>query len=140
MPIEAISGATSGESSTASSALGELDSDAFLQLLVAQLRHQNPMEPADGSEMLRQSAQFTQVETLGKLAETQQELLSYQQTVLGSGLVGKYVAFEGADGAQGAGVVEALRFTDGGPVLVIDGAEIPTDQAIEVRSAPPEDG
>jgi flagellar basal-body rod modification protein FlgD len=40
--------------------------DAFLQLLVAQIRNQNPLEPADGVEFLSQLAQFSQLEqTMG---------------------------------------------------------------------------
>lgn len=36
--------------------------DAFLKLLVAQIRHQNPLNPADGVEFLTQLTQFTQLE------------------------------------------------------------------------------
>ncbi|HYP09263.1 MAG TPA: flagellar hook capping FlgD N-terminal domain-containing protein [Bryobacteraceae bacterium] len=40
--------------------------DAFLQLLVAQIRNQNPLDPADGVEFLSQLAQFSQLEqTIG---------------------------------------------------------------------------
>jgi flagellar basal-body rod modification protein FlgD len=37
---------------------------AFLQLLVAQIRHQNPLNPADGVEFLTQLAQFTELEQI----------------------------------------------------------------------------
>lgn len=36
--------------------------EMFLQLLVAQIRHQNPLNPADGTEFVAQLAQFTQLE------------------------------------------------------------------------------
>jgi flagellar basal-body rod modification protein FlgD len=36
--------------------------DAFMQLLVAQIRNQNPLNPADGVEFLSQLAQFSQLE------------------------------------------------------------------------------
>jgi len=36
--------------------------EVFLQLLVAQLKHQNPLSPADGVEFVTQLAQFTQLE------------------------------------------------------------------------------
>ena len=48
---------------TASPAMGK---DAFLQLLVAQIKNQNPMNPADGVQFLSQLAQFSQLEqTMG---------------------------------------------------------------------------
>jgi flagellar basal-body rod modification protein FlgD len=40
--------------------------DAFLQLLVAQIKNQNPLDPADGVQFLSQLAQFSQLEqTMG---------------------------------------------------------------------------
>jgi flagellar basal-body rod modification protein FlgD len=40
--------------------------DAFLQLLVAQIKNQNPLNPADGVQFLSQLAQFSQLEqTMG---------------------------------------------------------------------------
>ncbi|MEX2301128.1 MAG: flagellar hook capping FlgD N-terminal domain-containing protein [Bryobacterales bacterium] len=38
--------------------------DAFLQLLVAQLQNQDPLNPADGMEFLSQLAQFSELEQL----------------------------------------------------------------------------
>jgi flagellar basal-body rod modification protein FlgD len=40
------------------------DKAAFLQLLVAQLKNQDPLNPADGVEFLTQLAQFSQLEQL----------------------------------------------------------------------------
>ncbi len=38
--------------------------EMFLQLLVTQIRHQNPMNPRDGAEFLAQLAQFTSLEQM----------------------------------------------------------------------------
>ena len=38
--------------------------DIFMKLLVAQLRHQNPMNPADGIEFMTQLTQFSQLEQM----------------------------------------------------------------------------
>ncbi len=51
--------------------------------MVAQLKYQDPMAPADGAAMMQQTAQFTQVETLQKLASVQEQLVGLQQTVDG---------------------------------------------------------
>lgn len=52
----------------------------FLQLLVAQIQNQNPLNPADGAEFLAQLAQFTQVEqSLGM----RQELESIREILAG---------------------------------------------------------
>lgn len=55
----------------------------FLQLLVAQIKNQNPLNPADGAEFLAQLAQFTQVEeSLGMRQELESihSILAAQQT------------------------------------------------------------
>jgi len=42
----------------------ELDKNAFLQLLVAQIRHQDPLNPADSTQFLAQLAQFSELEQM----------------------------------------------------------------------------
>jgi flagellar basal-body rod modification protein FlgD len=39
-----------------------VDKNMFLQLLVAQLQHQDPMSPSDGTQFIGQLAQFQQLE------------------------------------------------------------------------------
>jgi len=38
--------------------------EAFLQLLVSQIKNQNPLEPTDGVQFLTQLAQFSQLEQM----------------------------------------------------------------------------
>lgn len=45
-----------------------MDKDAFLQLLVAQMRYQDPLEPTSNTEYISQYAQFSQVEQLQNMA------------------------------------------------------------------------
>jgi flagellar basal-body rod modification protein FlgD len=66
-------GETSGASTAANQATSTSSSgsdlatkEVFLELLVAQIKNQNPLNPMDGVEFLSQLSQFTQVEqTLG---------------------------------------------------------------------------
>jgi flagellar basal-body rod modification protein FlgD len=43
--------------------------DTFIKLLVAQLRNQNPLSPADGIEFVSQLSQFTELEQLMTIRE-----------------------------------------------------------------------
>ena len=45
-----------------------MDKDAFLQLLVAQMKYQDPMEPTSNTEYIAQYAQFSQVEQIQNMA------------------------------------------------------------------------
>ena len=70
------------------------DQDTFLKLLVAQLKYQDPSNPADSTQFLAQTAQFTQVEKLGQIAEMMQS----QQLIGASALVGRTVTYQDANG------------------------------------------
>ena len=55
--------ATPSQASTSSSSLGSLaNPNVFLQLLIAQLEHQDPENPADGTQFVTQLATFAQVD------------------------------------------------------------------------------
>lgn len=110
----------------ASSAFGNLDKDAFLQLLVAQLRYQNPMAPKDGQEYLAQAAQFAAVERLDNVNKAQNEAVAYQQVLLAASMVGRQVSGvpEGAEEAI-TGHVTSVVFDKGVPQLMIGDKLLP---------------
>ena len=54
--------------------------DDFLKLLVAQIRNQNPLNPADGVEFLTQLAQFSQLEQLINIRTDLEQLAARDQT------------------------------------------------------------
>lgn len=62
----------------------QLDKNAFLQLFVAQMSNQNPLEPTSDSEFIAQLAQFSTLEQMQQLTEAMTVGQAY-------GLVGKYV-------------------------------------------------
>jgi flagellar basal-body rod modification protein FlgD len=133
----AAAGATSAASTAATTgapAFNAMGSDAFLKLLVAQLKYQDPTHPMDGTQMLGQTAQFQMVEKLQQLSDQNTSLLAEQQTLASIGLVGRTVAY--SDNSHAAsGVVSSVRFSTGGPVLTVGVTEVPLHAVTEVRSA-----
>ncbi|WXL27282.1 flagellar hook assembly protein FlgD [Ectopseudomonas mendocina] len=72
----------------------ELGKNQFLELLVAQLNNQNPLEPQGNGEFIAQLAQFSQVEGVEKLNTSMEALLGgYQssQALQASSMVGTKV-------------------------------------------------
>ncbi|MBO4608472.1 MAG: hypothetical protein J5696_01240 [Lachnospiraceae bacterium] len=95
-----------------------MDKDAFLQLLVAQMKYQDPLEPTSNTEYISQYAQFSQVEALNNMSTTM-ELSRY------STYVGKEVILESTDGSgkstQTRGFVDYVTFEEGKAYLSIEG-------------------
>lgn len=55
-----------------------LGKDEFLQLLVAQMKYQNPLEPMDNTEYVSQLAQFSQLEEMKNIQSTVHNLKGTQ--------------------------------------------------------------
>ena len=64
---ETTAGGYAGASKRVDNTLGK---DAFLKMLIAQLRHQDPLNPMDGTAFVAQLAQFSSLEQLTNLNET----------------------------------------------------------------------
>ena len=123
-PVNAAGAGQAGTTQTTGQGLGALDSQAFLQLMVAQLRFQNPLQPSDPSAMMQQTATFSQVETMQELAKVQRQLLGLQQVSLATQLVGTEVEAGDAGGETVQGVVRGVRFTAQGPALQVGDEEV----------------
>lgn len=72
----------------------EMDKDMFLQLLVTQMRYQDPLNPMDNQEMLAQLAQFTALEQMNNVAQVTEKQYA-------NSLVGKYVEYLHTDAETG---------------------------------------
>lgn len=130
--IESIGQTPTPSATSFAGALGDMGGDAFLKLLVAQLRYQNPMEPSDGTQLMQQTAQFTQVETLQQMAKAQQQLTGMAEFSLAVGLSGKRVEAVGLDGGRISGEVGRVRFTTYGPEIEVGAKWVPLSHIVEV--------
>jgi flagellar basal-body rod modification protein FlgD len=110
---------TTGPSSGSASSV---DYGAFLQLLVAQLKNQDPSKPMDSTQYMAQLASFSQVEQSmianGKL----DALLSSVAIEQAESVIGRTVT--SADGKI-SGVVVSVKITNAGPLATLeDGSEL----------------
>jgi flagellar basal-body rod modification protein FlgD len=64
------------------SGINSLGKDAFMNLLVTQMQHQNPLEPQADGEFLAQLAQFSALEQLQGINDNITKLLSFVDTGL----------------------------------------------------------
>ncbi len=107
--------------------------DQFLQLLVTQMRYQNPLDPMDNTEFVAQLAQLSSLEQLENLNGTFEQVLLLQQLGSGASLVGRYVTYyEPNEGLRGEGWVQAVQNTPQGLRLIVDGTAIPPEAVQQV--------
>jgi flagellar basal-body rod modification protein FlgD len=98
-PLGATSTTGAAAAGAASASSSTMNKDAFLKLLVAQLQHQDPLNPTQGTEFVTQLSQFALVEQA--VAQSQQlGVLGTQLTGLSNegvtSLVGKTVTVKGS--------------------------------------------
>lgn len=110
----------------------QIGQSQFLQLLIAQMKSQNPMEPTSSNEFLGQLAQFSTLSGIEKLNANFSEMLSLQQITQGAQLIGKTVEYRDADGASARGTVERLGVVDGKVQLRVDGVAVTLDQIVAI--------
>jgi len=132
---EAVTTGMFGPTGSPGTPASTADKDMFLQLLVAQMRYQDPMNPTDSSQFLSQSAQFTALEKMQDVADQTAALFSAQMAFGASGLIGKQVTWNDADGAAQTGSVKGVTFGINGPVLDVDGTELPIASVISVTDS-----
>ncbi|WP_372994086.1 flagellar hook assembly protein FlgD [Lutispora sp.] len=106
-----------------------LNKDAFLNLLVTQLRYQNPLEPMDDKEFISQMAQFTSLEQAQNTNKIARLNSAY-------GMVGKLISAtissETGELQDVTGIVDSVRIVGDEAYLVVDSKEIPYESVNEV--------
>ena len=73
----------------ATNALSGIGSDQFLQLLVAQLQNQDPLDPVSDKDFINQLATLNTVQGLTDLNASFAQMLQLQQLTQGAELIGK---------------------------------------------------
>jgi len=133
---------------TSGASEAQLGKDAFMNLLVSQMKNQDPLAPAKNEEMLAQLAQFSSLEQMQELndnivglAVLQQSNALMSQLTSSSGLIGQNVKYaDPASGDEQWGTVASVKIVDGLAVLNIAGADVPLGNVIEVGPPPASGG
>jgi len=129
----AAAAAASAASKKADNTLGK---DAFLKLLVAQLKFQDPLKPTDAQSFMAQTAQFTQVEKLEELSKAITRSAQVSALSTASALLGRTVSFALPTGGTASGVVTGATPATDGVHLRVGSRETTLDQLIEVTQTP----
>jgi flagellar hook assembly protein FlgD len=77
--LDAISNDVTNKAKLENQSLGQ---DAFLNLMMTQLAHQDPLSPMDNQEMIAQMAQFSSVEQMGLINENMEKTVTQNDDML----------------------------------------------------------
>ena len=113
-----------------------LDSEAFMSLLVTQLKNPDPSSPMDSNQMIAQTTQLSMMEKLTSLSKTSDESFSLQMRVAAASLVGQNVTYTDASGTSVTGVASAVSYAGSVPQVTVGGKTVPLD-AISGVTTPP---
>jgi flagellar basal-body rod modification protein FlgD len=113
-----------------------LDGEAFMSLLVTQLRNQDPSSPMDTNQMISQTTQLAMMEKITALTTTGDENFSLQMRTAAAGLIGQLVSYTGKDGQTANGTPDSVSFAGPIPQLSIGGVAVPLDAVLSISANP----
>lgn len=109
-----------------------MDKDAFLQLLVAQMKYQDPLEPTSNTEYISQYATFSELEQMQNMSAT-------LELSRAANLVGQTVVVERTDDngrtTSDMGVVDYISYENSKAMVWVNGNSYSLDDVVEVADA-----
>ena len=114
---------TSG-TSTKPASNSQMNSQMFLQLLVTQLKTQDPNAPMDSNTLITQTSQLASMQALATLSDTQTSNYSLQQRQSASQLIGLTASYLDSAGVTVSGPVTGASFGGTSPTVTIGGVSV----------------
>ncbi len=109
-----------------------MDKDAFLQLLVAQMKYQDPLEPTSNTEYISQYATFSELEQMQNMSAT-------LELSRAANLVGQTVVVERTDDSgrttSDMGVVDYISYENSKAMVWVNGNSYSLDDVVEVADS-----
>lgn len=122
----------STSSSTGKRNTGELGKDDFLNLLVTQLRYQDPLNPTDDKEFIGQMAQFSSLEQMQGLNTSFSATKAFD-------MIGKYVVGSITDDNNNTKTIEGkatnVKISAGKVYVQVNEEEVPVDSITDVSES-----
>ncbi|MCP1200940.1 flagellar hook assembly protein FlgD [Notoacmeibacter sp. MSK16QG-6] len=119
--VSATQSATATSSTASAAAQNTVDYDMFLQLLVTQMKNQDPTNPADSMDYVAQLANFSNVEQGVQINAKLDQILAMSSLSEAGSLIGRTIT----DSQGVSGVVSQVRIESSGPVAILEnGTEV----------------
>ncbi|RME65137.1 MAG: hypothetical protein D6790_02270 [Caldilineae bacterium] len=110
-----------------------MERDSFMQLLLLQMRSQDPMSPMDTTQMFNQMAQLSMLEQLWDIRDLLEQAQGTEQLAQGAALIGRHVEAVNQAQEQVSGLVEQVRSVSGEVWLAIGDQEVRLEDVLSVE-------
>lgn len=138
--VDSVSAVTSSNVIAATSELetaknnNTVNYDAFLQLLITQIKNQDPTEPQDSGQFLAQIASFSSVEQQIQTNESLEKMLTQNLLNGATDLIDRQIF--AADGTTGGTVVAVSSTSEGLIAETENGDKVLVDDSVTIRAKP----
>lgn len=133
MIVTSATAPAAGNATASDAAKATLNYDAFLKLMLQQLKSQDPTNPVDQTQSLAQLASFSNVEQGIKINQKLETLIAQSTTGAASALIGRNVQ---SLTSGVAGVVQSVEATSQGVSLVlVNGQKVDFAGGVRVSAA-----
>ena len=110
---------TSTASTSTSDAFANMDMDDFIQLMITELQHQDPLDPMDNSQMLEQIGQIREIASNDNLTDTLESLMMSQGVSTAGSMIGQRVSGLSDANVRVEGIVGRVLIEDGEAKLIV---------------------
>lgn len=130
MSVEQVAAATSKAAPTAAKGASALDYNAFLKLLMAQMKNQDPTNPTDSTQWVSQLATFSNVEQSLQMNAKLGQILSASSMAQAEAMIGRTLT--SADGAVSGKVLSVVVSGEGSVARLDNGQTLAIGAGVSV--------
>jgi flagellar basal-body rod modification protein FlgD len=129
------SAATTSSTSTGADRLQSISVEDFTQMLVTELRNQDPTQPMSNTDLMNQVSQIQSIESNQQLTSTLQSVALGQSIASAGSLIGATVTGTNANGQSVTGTVNSASISNGAAILNVGSSTIPLNNVTQISPA-----
>jgi len=115
----------------------DMSSEEFLEVLMQELKNQDPLNPQDSTKLLEQLSSIRSIESQLQLNDQLSALVNQNQFASAGGLIGKLVAGLDANNNEAIGQVVSVRMAEDKVFLELDtGQSVNMDRVTQIANMP----
>src|SRR5579871_2183890 len=126
------SASTSSTSGPAPTGFANLTTGDFMQMLIAELKNQDPTQPMNSQDLLGQLATMSQLQSTTDLDTALQANTTNQQLSIGASFIGKSIYGTDASGKAVSGVVTQAFLSSGTAYVGVGNSQVPLANITDV--------